>query len=81
MATTVHIPEPLLAAVDRRAKALGVSRNRLIVRALEQALAEGVAWPPEFLARLRQVDIDTSEAVDFLSIAIQSARRAPTRGV
>jgi hypothetical protein len=37
MLTTVHIPDPLLKSVDRRAKALGISRNRLVVRALEQA--------------------------------------------
>ncbi|MGH9199830.1 MAG: ribbon-helix-helix protein, CopG family [Vicinamibacterales bacterium] len=33
MPTTVHIPDPLLKSVDRRAKALGISRNRLVVRA------------------------------------------------
>jgi hypothetical protein len=32
MATAVHIPDPLLKSVDRRAKALGISRNRLVVR-------------------------------------------------
>jgi len=32
MPTTVHIPGRLLAAVDRRAKALKVSRNRLRAR-------------------------------------------------
>jgi metal-responsive CopG/Arc/MetJ family transcriptional regulator len=40
MPTTVHIPPTLLKSVDRRAKALGVSRNRIIVRALEQAAKE-----------------------------------------
>jgi metal-responsive CopG/Arc/MetJ family transcriptional regulator len=40
MPTTVHIPAALLNSVDRRANALGVSRNRLIVRALEQAVSE-----------------------------------------
>jgi metal-responsive CopG/Arc/MetJ family transcriptional regulator len=39
MPITVHIPAALLKSVDRRAKALGVSRNRLIVRALEQAVS------------------------------------------
>ena len=38
MATTVHIPDQLLKSVDRRAKALGISRNRLVVRALEATL-------------------------------------------
>ncbi len=51
MPTTVHIPPTLLKSVDRRAKALGVSRNRLIVRALEQAINERVRWAPEFLER------------------------------
>ena len=39
MPTTVHIPNPLLQSVDRRARARGISRNRLVVRALEQAVS------------------------------------------
>jgi hypothetical protein len=35
MPTTVHIPPALLKSVDRRAKALGISRNRFIVRAVQ----------------------------------------------
>ena len=66
MPTTVHIPPALLKSVDRRAKALGVSRNRLIVRALERAVTERDRWAPEFLDRLRDVDDDTVEAVDDL---------------
>ena len=76
MPTTVHIPAALLKSVDRRAKALGVSRNRLIVRALEQAVTERAGWAPEFLARLRDVDDDTVEAVDDLLEAVKQARRA-----
>ena len=75
MPTTVHIPSALLKSVDRRAKALGVSRNRLIVRALEQALTERAGWAPEFLERLRDVDDDTVEAVDQLLEAVKQARR------
>ena len=75
MPTTVHIPEALLALVDERAKVLGVSRNRLIVRALEQLINEGAKWSPEFLARLRMADADTGDAVDDMLIAIRSARR------
>ena len=56
MPTTVHIPDPLLKSVDRRAKALGISRNRLVVRALEQAVRVRSGWAPEFLERLRRVD-------------------------
>ena len=76
MPTTVHIPDALLKSVDRRAKALGVSRNRLIVRALEEALHERTTWTPEFLERLRRVDGDTATAVDDLVRAVTQARRS-----
>jgi hypothetical protein len=76
MPTTVHIPDPLLKAVDRRAKALGISRNRLVVRALEQAVRERSGWTPEFLERLRRVDSETSAAADELLTAVKQARRS-----
>jgi len=76
MPTTVHIPDPLLKSVDRRAKALGISRNRLVVRALEQEVSLRPGWAPEFLQRLRNVDRDTSAAVDELRIAVTQARRS-----
>ena len=76
MPTTVHIPAALLESVDRRARVLGVSRNRLIVRALEQAVSERSGWAPEFLERLRNVDRETSVAVDELLIAVKQARRS-----
>ena len=76
MPTTVHIPAALLKSVDRRAKALGVSRNRLIAKALERALSDRVEWPPEFLDKLRNVDDDTVEAVDELLKDVKQARRS-----
>ncbi|HUF47187.1 MAG TPA: ribbon-helix-helix protein, CopG family [Vicinamibacterales bacterium] len=76
MPTTVHIPPALLKSVDRRARALGLSRNRLIVRALEQAVTERRAWAPEFLDRLRSVDDETREAADELLSAVKQARRS-----
>ena len=76
MPTTVHIPEPLLKSVDRRAKALGISRNRLVVRALEQAVHVRSRWAPEFLERLRRVDRETSAAADELLTAVKQARRS-----
>ena len=76
MPTTVHVPAALLKSVDRRAKALGVSRNRLIVRALEQALSQRSGWAPEFLERLRNVDRETSAAVDELLAAVKQARHS-----
>lgn len=77
MPTTVHIPDALLKSVDRRARALGVSRNRLIIRALEQVVGERSTWTPEFLERLRRVDDeDTVAAVDELVEAVAQARRS-----
>lgn len=76
MPTTVHIPEALLKSVDRRAKALGISRNRLIVRALTQAISERPGWAPEFLESLRNVDRETGAAVDEMLVAVKQARRS-----
>ncbi len=76
MPTTVHIPDPLLKSVDRRAKALGISRNRLVVSALEQAVLVGSGWAPEFLERLRRVDRETIAATDELLNAVKQARRS-----
>jgi predicted transcriptional regulator len=76
MPTTVHIPDPLLKLLDRRARALGISRNRLVVRALEQAVSARSAWAPEFLERLRSVDRETTAAADELLAAVKQARRS-----
>ena len=76
MPTTVHIPAALLKSVDRRAKALGVSRNRLIVRALERAVSDRAGWAPEFLAKLRTVDDESVAAVDDLLTDVKQARRS-----
>ena len=78
MPTTIHIPDELLESIDRRARALGISRNRLIVAAIEEAVRKPAAWTDEFLTRLRQVDGDTSHAVDDLLISIRQARRSKT---
>ena len=76
MPTTVHIPAALLKSVDRRAKALGLSRNRLIIRALERVVTERSSWAPEFLDKLRSVDQDTKAAVDELLSAVTRARHS-----
>jgi predicted transcriptional regulator len=76
MPTTVHIPTALLKSIDRRAKALGVSRNRLIVRAIERAVHERSEWTPEFLEKLRKVDDETVAAVDELLKNVTQARRS-----
>jgi len=74
MATTVHLPSDLLSAIDRKARALRVSRNRLIVRALEREVAGGSEWSPGFFDRLGEVDAETSEIVDDMLAAVRRAR-------
>ncbi|MEZ4298395.1 MAG: ribbon-helix-helix protein, CopG family [Polyangiaceae bacterium] len=76
MPTSVHIPKPLLEAVDRRAKALRISRNRLIVRALERELGGGGGWSEGFFDRLGRVDAGTAKAADEMLSQIRSSRRS-----
>ena len=76
MPTTVHIPERLLASLDRRARSLRVSRNRLIVRAVERELTEQSAWSAEFLTALRAVDPGQAPEVDRLMADVRTSRRS-----
>ena len=76
MPTTVHIPPRLLASAQRRARALGISRNRLIVRALERELGEAGEWSAEFLQALRDVDPGTSHAAGELLAEVVRRRRS-----
>lgn len=72
---------PLLEAVDRKAKSLKISRNRLIVRALEKEVAPGSDWSPGFFERLSRVEPGLAEAVDQLLESVKKARtsKAPLR--
>lgn len=77
MPTSVHIPKPLLDALDRRARALRVSRNRLIVRAIERELKQASEWSPELLALLnRPVDAETAAMVTETFAAVRANRRS-----
>ena len=76
MPTTVHIPNRILANADRKARALGISRNRLIVRALERELADQSSWSPGFLEALRHVDAELTEAADEMLKDIRQRRRS-----
>ncbi len=58
MSTTVHLPPNLLASVDRRAGELGISRNRYIINALEQALDTETSWSPRFRNELAAARAD-----------------------
>jgi hypothetical protein len=74
--TTVHLPDRVLRSLDRRARALGIRRNRLIVRGLEREVGERTRWAPEFLERLRDVDAETSAAVDDFLAVVKRPRRS-----
>jgi Ribbon-helix-helix protein, copG family len=76
MTTSIHIPKPLLEAVDRKARALKISRKRLILRALERELSPGADWSPGFFDRLTAVDSETAAAVDEMPASVRRARRS-----
>ncbi|HEY0511054.1 MAG TPA: ribbon-helix-helix protein, CopG family [Thermoanaerobaculia bacterium] len=74
MATSIHIPKLLLEVVDRKARALKISRNRLIVRALERELTAGADWSAGFFEQLSEVSPETVAAVDDLLTSVRQAR-------
>jgi hypothetical protein len=76
MPTSVHIPKPLLVAVDRRARALKISRNKLIVQALEREVASGSSWSPDFFARLESPESGVEDAAVEMLEAIRRGRRS-----
>ncbi len=76
MATSVHIPKPLLEAVDRRAQAMRISRNRLIVKALERELSEDSGWSAGFFEELGATNAATGQAVDDLLEEVRARRRS-----
>jgi len=79
MATTVHVPADLLSRVDARAKALGVSRNRLIVLALEERLGTRDEWPPELVRMLARPISERAAKELEESMAIVKRRRTRRR--
>lgn len=76
MPTTVHLASDLLDAVDHRARDLGLSRNRYIIRALERALAEETRWSPRFVEELEAARSDGKgkELIDEMRAAIARGR-------
>jgi len=76
MPTSVHLPKKLLDAADRRAKALGMSRNRLIIRALERELAAETAWSRGFFEKFTPLTKGDAKAVDEMVNAIRQNRRS-----
>lgn len=76
MPTSIHIPPALLAAVDRKARALRVSRNRFIVGALQRELSAAAPWSPGFFERLGDVSSETAASVDAMLAEVTKARRS-----
>lgn len=80
MPTSVHIPKPLLAAVDRKARALQISRNRLIIQALEHEVEER-GWSADFFEQLSGDDVETNDefrrSMEVVAAHRSSKRSAP----
>jgi Ribbon-helix-helix protein, copG family len=76
MPTSVHLPQALLDEVDRKARALQISRNQLVVRALEREVRGSADWSPDFFERLLTPEPGVAEAVDDLLKAVRGARRS-----
>jgi hypothetical protein len=74
MPTSVHIPPKLLKRADKRAKALGISRNKLIVQALERELSESSGWNPGFFERFQAVDAETAKLFDESMKIVRKSR-------
>jgi len=55
---------------------LGISRNRLIVQALERELERPSTWSPGFLETLRDIGADDAAAVDDMLAHITRHRRS-----
>lgn len=80
MPTSLHVPKPILDAVDRRARQLKVSRNRFIVRALEKELSRTTQWSPGFFEELARVERGDREAIDEMLTSIRANRRSKKPG-
>jgi hypothetical protein len=76
MATSVHLPKVLLDAVDRKARTMRISRNQLVVQALERELHGGTGWSPGFFDRLSDINPDTAETVEALRQTVLKSRRS-----
>ena len=81
--TSLHIPEDLLRRLDRRAKALSKSRNRVIIETLEHGLRDTDEWSPEFLEALDSLRPskelrDAARALSDDVVAKRTSKKAPS---
>jgi predicted transcriptional regulator len=76
--TTVHIPDKLLSRIDEIVKEKGISRNRFIVEACEQAFDNDAGqWPEGFFdEEHNKIDLKLlKEGVKEMEKAILRLRR------
>ncbi len=76
--TTVHIPEDTLSRLDEIAKRRGVSRNRVVNEALEQAVIRDKGeWPQGFFERSADgaTQAEIEEATRELERTVVASRR------
>jgi predicted transcriptional regulator len=78
--TTIHIPDALLERVDTRAKTLGISRNRLILEALEEKVGARDEWAPELVAMLADPVASAAGKELEESLAVVRSRRSSRKG-
>ena len=80
--TSVHLPQSLLASLNRIAAERGVSRNRLIVESCRRAVEERTCWPPELFSNehLSEIELQSLRQgeQDFLAV-VDGARRSRPR--
>ena len=79
--TSIHLPQALLAGLDRIAAERGTSRNRLIVESCQRLVDERSRWPPELFSNDHLSDVELRElreAEDFLE-TIEDAGHSRTR--
>jgi predicted transcriptional regulator len=82
VATTIHLPDRVLARVDARAKALGISRNKVILDAVEHALDDRSAWSPELISLLSEpASRGAADALEMSLAAVRKLRRNRRRPV
>lgn len=74
MPTTVHLPTTLLDSVDQRARELGLSRNRYIIRALEHSLVAETQWSPRLVETLTAAREDEEARRDVEAMVADIAR-------
>jgi hypothetical protein len=65
MPTSVHIPPALLKAVDKKARELKISRNRLVIQALEKEVgSQDKGWPPGFFEQFTPAETEEDKGVE-----------------